>query len=289
MKLDNGLHPQLSRAQYDSLEGRTNWSLLRNIVRSPAHYRHAVTAVHEDSDAMRLGRAVHLAVLEPERFRASIAVWEEGPRRGKAWDAFCVEHRGVEILRQADYETCIAMQAAARADAVAARYLSGGQSEVSVLWAHSTPAQGALPAFNVDCKARPDFVAECGALVDLKTSKDASPDAFGRSAFNLHYHAQAAWYVDGYEAATGIRLPFVLVTVEAGAPHVVTVYRVGEDILQLGRAEYRAALERLNQCRTDARWPGYALPGQELELTLPRWAVANDDQDIAGMDLVIGE
>jgi hypothetical protein len=268
----------LSREAYDALP-HTNWSRLRKLARSPAHFLHSLTApAEEDTDAMALGRAIHLAIFEPEVYRRTCVTWDGGVRRGKAWDAFLAAHVGREVLTEAQADTCRAVAAAVRGDAVAARYVTGGRAELAVTWQHVEED------FREDCKGRVDFVADCGAVVDVKTTRDASPEAFGKACWAYQYHAQAAFYVDGYHAATGQHLPFVAVAVETTAPHVVQVYRMPDAVLDAGREVYRRYLRRLVECRRTSRWPGYG--AGELELVLPRWALTEDGVD--GLDLKFG-
>ena len=236
---------------------------------------------------MLLGRCVHLAVLEPERFRGEVEVWEGGTRRGKEWDAFRDANASKEILRQPDYFRCLAIQRAVRETDAAERYLEGGPSELTVLWTHVAEAIGGLPGYRIDMKGRLDFDA-VGAITDLKTCRDASPEGFGRTAYQLGYHRQAAIYADGYFAATGKRKPYVLLAVESEPPHAVQVYRVPDELLEMGRQEYRALLDRLHVCRRDGVWPGYA--EGEMALELPHWAMpSDDDSDLSETGLTFQE
>jgi hypothetical protein len=232
---------------------------------------------------MRVGRATHVATLEPERFRSQWAVWDGGARRGKEWEKFERQAHadGLDVLTADQFETVQAISKAALSDEYAARYLRGGSAEVTLLWADSDSG--------IPCKARPDFAAkDVGALVDLKSTRDASPEAFARACWNLSYAEQAAFYVDGYEAATGVRLPYVIVAVENCAPYIVQVYRLPNAVLDIGRATYRGHLERLALCRRTGRWPGYG--DGELDLELPRWVARNDnEEDLAGLGLVINQ
>lgn len=274
---------RMSREQYERIPAE-NWSRFKKIATSPAHYRHELTAEQKDTAALKVGRVVHIAAFEPELFRPMVAVWDGGRRAGNAWKAFCVENKGRELLTAKEYETCLAVQRAVQSDSIAKKYLVGGQAEMTVQWTHRLPAVGNIPAEDMPCKGRLDFLGRA-AIVDLKTTRDASPDAFGRQVANLCYHAQAAFYVDGVAAATGRRLPYVMVAVEMRAPWVVQVYVVPDAILELGRERYRDLLERLAFCRRENHWPAYA--DAELELALPKWAgPSNDDEDLTGLGLV---
>lgn len=277
----------ISREQYERLEG-VNFSTLKAMARSPAHYRHLLTHGREDSDALKIGRAVHLAVYEPELFRETCVVWDDGPRRGKRWDAFRTKYAGCEILTAAEHERCVALATAVRLDAVAAKYVTHGRAEQTLQWTHTEEELGGVPGFSLKCKGRVDWVPAAGALVDLKTCRDASPDGFGRAAWSLSYCMQAAFYVDGHKAMTGEERPYVLVAAEKEAPYCVAVYRVPDIALELGREQYRALLRRLHECREANAWPGYATAEQDL--TLPRWAVPfNEDENAEDMGLTFGQ
>lgn len=276
---ETGVFEQVPRIIYDRIE-RTNWSRLKYLKRSPAHFRAAGLEQDDDTDAKRVGRATHVAVLEPERFRAGWAVWDGGRRYGKEWDKFCAANEGLEILTEEQFQQVTAIATAARGDEHAAKYLRNGSAEVTALWTHTTPG---VNGFAIDCKARLDFTTS--AIVDLKTSKDVSPEGFARTSWNYDYQGQAAFYVDGYEAATGKRLPYVIVAVESQAPFIVQVYRVPEHVLAIGRDQYRSYLERLAFCRRTNRWPGYA--EGELELGLPGWV--RTEEDPSGLGLVVNQ
>ncbi len=263
MILPNGVH-NIPREDYDRLEDRANWSTIKHLGKSPLHYRHNILAPKDaDTDAKKTGRASHLAVLEPEKFKGQCAVWTGKTRRGKKWDAFKLKHATSELLTQKEYAECVELAEAARASAQATTYLSGGAGEQTVLWSHIVPPALGLDGYRIDMKCRLDFVALSG------------------------FHAQAALYRDGFRAATGRELPYVLVAVEKSRPHAVQVYRLNDEVLALGRERYRAHLDRLNVCRRESVWPSYA--ETELDLCLPRWAVPRDEEDVTGLDLVINE
>lgn len=298
MSLADGIH-QLTRDEYDAVGreqrdllgvqwGRVNWSTLKWMVRTSAHYRHAVRETFEDSDVKRLGRVVHLSVFEPELFDEKVVRWEGKVRNGKVWEAFCAEHARKEILTQHAYGEALAISAAVKRDPVAAPFLVGGRAEQSLLWTHSPAvAEELLPRYRLACKGRLDYVLE-GAIVDLKVTRDASPEGFGRQAWGFRYDAQAAFYVDGLEALTGKRRPYILIAAEAAPPYAVAVYQVPEAVLAGGRELYTSLLERVAECREKDAWPGYGEQVRELEL--PRWAMpwADGGEDLADAGLEFG-
>lgn len=274
----------MTREEYEAINA-VNWSTLKHLGKSPAHYLEAIKNRSGDSDARRRGRITHVAVFEPERLARDVVVYPD-VRNGKKWDAFTEKHMGKEIVTPRMWEVANTIAMAARSNPVAAKYLAGGKAEHAVEWTFEPPPLEHFERWSMACKGRLDFVADCGAIVDLKSTKDASPSGFGREVMRYEYHAQAAFYVDGYAAATGRELPFIFIAVEASAPHVVQTYRVTEEQLDLGRERYRDLLALLNVCRQSANWPGYA--ETEMELTLPAWALPDEDDGV-DPDLVFAE
>lgn len=253
-----GIYPHLSREEYDAIDA-VNLSTLRYMKKSPAHYKSILLEKGKDSDAKKLGRAVHMAVFEPERFDKSIAIWTGKVRRGKEWDDFRGEHAGKEWLTPAEYTECMTMQKVVRADPIARRYIEKGQGEVTLAWEFG----------GIQCKGRVDYIGPLG-IPDLKTARDASPDGFGKASHEYGYHVRAAWYGDAYHLLTGEPKPACLIAVESDAPNVVQVYNVPDPLIRAGRREYLDWLDKLGFCRSQKWWPGYA--DQVLDLTLPKWA-----------------
>lgn len=260
-----------------------NISALKELRRSPLHYRHRLTNPKE-SPAMRLGTAAHCAVLEPDRFAAEYVAWtrttESGraaPRSGKAWDAYCAEHADRTILTADEYADAVAMRDAVRNDGTAMKYIATGDAEVSMTW-----DLGARK-----CKGRVDWITRVDGqpvLVGLKTARNASHFPFASAAAKLGYHLQWAWYFDGFHAVKGVMPRVVEIVVESDAPHAVVVYDIPEDVIAQGRDEYLELVRLLDECERRDEWPGYALGEQTL--SLPSW-VYGTDEDIEGIDLEV--
>lgn len=249
---------------YSGLEGE-NVSKLKELRRSPLHYRHACDNPREPSKAMALGTAAHCATLEPGRFIDEFVVWTGGRRAGKAWESFLedADREGMTVLTEDEHATALAIAAAVRGCPEAMKYLATGHPEVSMEWTRNGHR----------CRGRVDWLTTldgADVVVGLKTTRDCRPREFGRQSADLAYHWQWAFYRDGYESVTG-RTPFMIeIVVESAAPHAVAVYIIGEAVMTQGRDEYESALEELAECRASGVWPG---PVQgEQELVLPPWA-----------------
>jgi hypothetical protein len=259
-----------ARDEYDRVTA-VNYSTIKELNRSPRHYQHRLAHPTVATPAMVMGSALHLAVLEPDLFALRYAAFD-GDRRTKAgkeeWAAFLAE--GKSGLKADDYQRCLNIADAVNSDEHAARFLADLMVEVGIVW---TDAETGLL-----CKGRVDGINAAG-IIDLKTTADASPRVFCSDAWSRCYHWQGAMYVDGYERATGELVPYTMIAVESQAPHIVQVYTVPPEVLDIGREEYGAALLRLRGCRSHDRWPGYV--DGVAEFVPPRWAgIAEEDTDI---------
>ncbi len=280
LHVSDGLH-QLPRDQYDALS-RVNWSTAKIIGKSPAHYRHALLKGGTDTNPKRRGRATHVGVFEPERWKSEYISYK-GRRGTKAFKAFEASAAGREILTADAEAECLALAKAARSCAAAVPYLSSGRAELTVLWTFKREALGAVPGYELQCKSRIDFEASIGALVDFKTTKDSSPSGFGRECARYEYHVQAAFYRHAYFTVTGKWLPYIIVATEVAEPHVTMVYEVESRALDLGTTRFTELLDTLHTCRSNNYWPGYGEGVCQLEL--PAWLLPDDDEneDLTGL------
>lgn len=263
----------MTEALYREVPG-VRWSHLKAMAVSPLHYRSAVTRERDvETNAMRVGRALHCAVLEPDAFHKTWVTFP-GRRAGKTWDAFLekASSAGQEILSNAEYVRVVNSGAAVRRHERAMRYL-GGACERATSWMDSETG--------VLCKARCDLVSDW--LVDLKSTAQLDERRFGTTAAQLGYHAQLAFYWDGLMRNRWV-VDFEprIVAVEQFPPHDVVVYTVPVAIIDLGRRLYRRLLGRVAECETLSSWPGRA-PTEEVELVLPEWAYGDPSMSDGGL------
>jgi exodeoxyribonuclease VIII len=176
--------------------------------------------------------------------------------------AFELEAEGREIITVEENTKLTAIRDAVRSHPAAAKALAGSPViEQSIFW----------DADGIACRCRPDAVTERGVILDLKTTRDASPEGFAKSIAQYRYHVQAAFYSDGYKAAFG-EAPrgFVFIAVETEPPYLVAVYVASETMTSRGRIEYQTDLDTFRECVATDTWPGYS--SSPLTLDLPKWA-----------------
>jgi len=200
---------------------------------------------------MQLGSALHVKLLEPERWEQLIAIAPDVDRRsknGKAeWEAFLVGSNGRIGIDEEQCALSDAMAESVQAHDTAPNLLSAeGRNELAIRWVD--PVTGVL------CKAKFDRLLDSGVIVDLKSASDPSPEGWARSAAQYGYHRQTAWYESGAEDifhSNYIRLHIVVGT---EGPHEVAVYELDEGSIKLGRDQNAVNLRRLAECRKSGRW-----------------------------------
>lgn len=263
-------------SDYSGVPG-VNWSRLKLLRSSAFRYKYALDnpEANRDTDALRLGRAVHTATFEPGRFLLEYVIAPEVDRRtkeGKAeWAAFVDASEGRTVLTMAAYTRAWAISRRVRAHPLVAPYLTKGLAEHTLTWTDE--------ATGLDCKCRLDFLSQSfPRLLDLKTARDIDPDRFGAAANRLGYHCQLAHYIAGCEANGLLVHPgrASLVVVESEPPHEVVVYDLDEADLEVGRAEVDRLLALLKRCQDEDRWPERFETPQPLKL--PYW-IFGDDED----------
>ena len=230
--------------------------------KSPAHFRawQDGTTKNESSPALEFGTAVHMAILEPELFALNYTLFT-GDRRNKdgkmAYEAVIAS--GKTPLNQEQWDNITGAAAAVHAHPAAAPLLNGIQTEVSC-----------FDSWNgVKVKARIDGLAK-DYIIDVKTTQDASPVAFGKSCAQFRYHVQAAWY----QRITGVNR-FIFIAVEKEAPYGVACYELDEQAISLGHIIIEEQLRTYVECEQLNSWPCYSSHIQSL--SLPAWAARQSE------------
>jgi PDDEXK-like domain of unknown function (DUF3799) len=245
---------------------------LDDIAKSPAIYyaRHIDPARPdrpEPTPAMQIGTMAHCAILEPDQFDSRYVVGPDADKRTKAWKEWEAQIDPDQIpIKPAEREMAFAQAESLKKIEPIREMLAAGRAEVSAYW-NDQPT-------GIVCRCRPDWVHEAGngvILLDVKTCPSADPEDFVKSIVNWRYDVQAAFYTDGYAAASGLKVhAFVFAAVEKEYPYAASACMLTEEDIEAGRRKYRRNLSTLAECRRSLKWPGYS---EEITLvTLPAWA-----------------
>ena len=239
-------------------------SLMSKILKSPAHYKAALEEHQEPSKSMQLGTAIHTAVLEPHLYSQVVAVIppdiDGRTKEGKAWKE---AHKSrIHLTHAEDIDVQGVANSVRRHPFWDIMHLAH-KIEASI-FAEDEETGIAL-------KARPDVWISDNLLVDVKTTDDASPEAFSRTVTAFGYHIQAAHYL----IMTGAE-NFIFVAVERKAPYAVGIYRLDAEWIQAGENLRRKAITLLHECLALDSWPAY--PTTTITLSCPKWALNKSEQ-----------
>lgn len=264
-----GVYHGVANETYHSGPGASKSGLWTLETQSPAHYKFPPDKDEDSTQAKAnrdFGTAAHIAILEPEDFEKRVF---RGPvdRRGNKWtdaEEFC-KSEGKTLLVASAYDEVLAMRDAVHADAWVNSIITGGKPEVEASGYWIDEETGMV------CRCRPDlYRADLGIIVDLKSALSAHPDAFARSVINYGYHAQEAFYSDGWRALDRNVEGFVFLAWEKKSPYAFGVYELPPSIVEEGRAVMRKALNTYAECFKANHWPAYGAGVQEL--SFKRWS-----------------
>ena len=277
-----GIYTDIGEDDYFNMDA-VNASLLKSLHQyTPAHAREYHVAPRDPTPAMVLGSAAHAVMLQPELFEEQYACGltdKDGrklPRRSADQKAQHAAHQvaneGKVILDADDFHAIFEWRDRVLRHPLAADLLEAAVArEVTAVW---TDEETGLP-----CKARIDALTSLEGRVtvvaDLKTTQDASPHGFARSAARFNYHIQAAHYLAGLNALEERERIFLLIAVEKDPPYAVAVHELSPDSLQSGAAICRRGLRRWHTSLENDHYPGYSAGANTIEL--PSWALDYDD------------
>jgi hypothetical protein len=234
--------------------------------KSLAHWRYSE---RKHLAAFDFGTACHTLVLEPHLSSAVRC----GPetRRGKAWSEAKseAEDDGAVLLPEAEYRHAVALSGAVRAHPEVAKLLTADAEVESSIFAND-------PETGLDLRCRPDaWRRDIDAVIDLKTTIDASPSAFASSCARFGYHIQDQFYrkVLGLEGHAISR--FIFIAVEKEPPFATGVYELDSRALLEGSRAIEDVLPRIAAAQEDGSFTT-GLEGLQM-LSLPGWAFRYTD------------
>ena len=214
----------------------------------------------KDSPATRRGSAVHCLVLEPDTFAERYLVSKAKNRLTKAYK----EEQGATtkiVLTSVEYDQITRMRDSLFAHTGARVFLNlQGKAEQSFFWDQR----------GVELKCRPDFLTDDSAIcIDLKTTRDASPEGFKREADSYKYWLSAAITQLGVEAVRK-KLPeaYVYLCVENSDEKrpEVGIYYATEEEVSIGKSYLDMAIDKYLACKEARLWPSYTTKCEPLGL-----------------------
>lgn len=229
-----------------------SYSSLKAFIKSPAHFLAYKKKDFIESASMRLGTAVHSALLEPEKFKEIYAVTDLR-KNTKAYKELASKNPDKIYLNKSDWGSI---------ESIKRRFNQNREAcdLIQLCNERETEVKGKIQG--VPFRGFVDAMSSQGVIIDLKTTQDASEEGFSKSVYNFSYHLQAAIYKE----LTGAK-EFYIIAIENTSPHNICIYQLSQDALDSGYAMMHKGIDSFKNW--DGEETGYVNSGI---LNLPRWA-----------------
>jgi hypothetical protein len=289
---------------------------LITMMKSPKHFhsKYILNEQEEESDAREDGKLIHLAYYENEKFVEKYQVLDDkanyittadeikkllaeanvkpkGKKEdlinqllevnptAKVWERYLAEmaKNGKQLLEAEQHRKCLKVIEGINGHWWLSKLpTEKRQTEVAGYYKHKS---GVIISFRLDDlrfakNGRP-------IILDLKKTKDASPEAFARDIWNYKLFVQAAIYHDAIQDIFGLPPLYAWVAVEFAAPYCVEVYAADEGMLSAGHNVYNKQINRYLECMETGEWPSYG-NGKVNSIALPHWAYSKLDEYAEG-------
>ena len=234
------------------------------------------TALHSLAECLPVDRFDEMFVVMPDYKLSPDNVTSTGKSSTSktSWvreqeSAFLAEHEGAEAMSVAESRRCKRMLYAIQRNKEAMELIEKSAVEVSLL----------SQLYGVECKGRLDGV-DMGdnSFWDIKTTRNASSQPFGKTAANLHYLFKMAFYWlllqrHGMEAAA-VKFIAIQDSVPLGDGSFneaadCAVYDIPLIALENQIPEIERLLSEYTRCLADDVWPG--IPNGPLHI--PNWSM----------------
>jgi exodeoxyribonuclease VIII len=192
-------------------------------------------------------------------------------KRGAAWTEWKAQMEaaqpGARLIKQDEWEKDVQPYLLARdqlREHGKAMKLLTGERHAALTWEDE---ETGLP-----CKCQLDVVSDWRVLTDLKTARDATPEAFGKAIYNFGYHLQAFWYRKAWERLTGELWPWTFVVVQSSPSYMVETYDLADSWYEMAEKQLKTGLRNLARAYETNQWHTPTF-GQVTTLEPPTWAL----------------
>ena len=244
--------------------------------KSELHVRYALLDGDHDTPSLQKGRALHCALLEPQRFAEA---YEAADTRRTKKVVEAAAERGVELLLPQDFDVIVETALRASQNADLQRFIQAGQAEVSIF----TSEHGC------QCKGRLDWVSSDPlCILDVKTAREIDERNFSRAFYRYFYDVKLGLYQRWLSRRLDVPLiPVYLLLVENQGPwDCAVVPRCGgvpvpihDAVLMRGAAKGLAWIERIKRCLESDEWPGQGAV-DDWTLQTPWFEMDDDDLEV---------
>lgn len=246
-----GIYPDMDDETYFSLP-LLHSSLLKYHLQSPSLVKHHLTTDMYANPGMKMGTALHWAVLEPDLFDANVVKGPNCKRSDSEWSEFCAEQAGKLCLTAREYGQVMAQLQAIAADSFLRQMLGNQKALREVVFVCECEFTGLMYGIKVD------FLFEVDnrwVSVDLKGCTDSSMTGFYGHVETYDYYFQAAMYLKGM-SSHGYNADWAWLAVNRAKPIMPAMYWADPVRIERSVLEFHAAMTAHAECLESGKWPG---------------------------------
>ena len=235
---DKEKHPHISSSDVKAVHKKSllHWALEQNMPRT-------------ESKAMLMGSAVHGMILEPEKKEFVRGLPNRLKR--KEWaelEEKCAKN-GQTLLTESEYDEAERITETAKQTCETLRYVLDHKRFVPEASIFTQCRDTKLPIkCRPDAMILPDEHGKGGMLFDVKTTTDATPEAFQHEIKKWAYDLQAAFYIHTCQQAKININSFIFFAVEKPTG-ICVAYELSELYLSYGRRNMFRAMHEIAEAK----------------------------------------
>lgn len=220
----------------------------------------------KETDEMILGRKIHMAILEREKFKRLHVVepvftgmTKDGKPTTSANATDVKEKRGRWLAELPSDAVTVTQDDLEMMIGIAESIVSHPQGKDAMK--NAVPERAGYymdPETGLTLKIKPDLIRLDGSVfIDLKSTKDSSTFAFGKTVYGeQRIDIQLFMYGKGIEAITGKFPKLIMVmAVEKVWPFEVAIYFYTREMLLQAETDYHATLGKIRAALDSGHWP----------------------------------
>lgn len=226
----------------------------------------------EERDVFRIGRLIHMAILEHDRFKKVYVVAPKFDRRTKVGkeghaDFMLNMEPGTILATAEELEMILGVAESLMKHPQGPNLLKDCKPEVAGYFRDNETG--------LRLRIKPDLLRIDGtSLSDLKSSRSSKSNRFGSQAFEYRYDIQIFMYREGASIINGVAPDLCTsLVIEKTPPYEPAIfYWLKEDLAQ-AEYDYRNGLRKMRQCIDSGKWP---FRQEKIErVYTPQWFIFN--------------
>ncbi len=281
----DGIFDNVSIHEYHADKEYISSSALKEAVKSLNHFDYYYKKPSERKSHFDFGNCFELALMDAingtDEFNQFVTVYDENERpekdkgitsnKNQEWKKSILNSDKYVINKVGDesVETMNLMLESCIKDKVINALIKNTDYQKSIFWTDKKTG--------LKIKTRPDVCKiSKSVIVDIKTTKDASPEKFSKDACSYQYPLQAITQINGC-IDSGLMTPesYFWLAVEKTAPYNAQLYEFKKEDWQMMQDRYEYQLGLIKMAKEQNKFVGYTQRSDNvhgiLELELPMW------------------